>query len=1160
MTRPVPLRHRWAWRLLSGALLAVLVLVITTLTLLGTATGNVWLLHRVQPHIPGTLKVQGWHGSLLYGLNVSELDYRHGGLSVRIEDLRLDLNIGALLHGRLHLRRLGASGVAVTTPPKANDTTDNTPFRMPDSVALPLGVRVDRLDLKRFTLSGAGDLRIDAIQGRDLAAWQRFDLGHLALTIADTRIHARLGGGLSRPYRLHGNIDWQRPGAEGAVPRAQGSLTLRGTLAALKVTHTLSAPMRITSTGTLGYRDGKVHVDLTHRWPAQPLPVHTPTPVALKGGELTSKGTPDSLALHGQADVTVHGQTLHVDLDGNADTRALRLNGLKITDADQTLTLKGRLGYAKGLDWQLQAQGQHLNPAVIAPDWPGNLSLDAASEGHWSGASDWRVTVQPLQVDGTLKDTDLSLTGQASQNGGERMALRLQGQWGKDRLSASGTVGDTLKLDGTLAVAALGRWDPDLGGRASADWRLRGPLATPSLSGRLQGTQLSWRDWHADSVDARFDNLSLGQRSMRLDLRATTLQQGDATRADRLTIVARGSRAQHTITVTAQRDSARSRLDIDAGLDAQRRWHGTLREWTLSQPKLGEWALQKPVPFTLAADRQSLGRLCLAARQGPGRLCLSGEHRANGDLQAQLTVHRLPLALANPWLDGNLKLAGEAEADARFGGSVSQPEGRWNLAISGGKVTVTGTDVRQTLVLSRAELHGELKQGRLRDKLDLVVRDRGELHADIDNGLGMDRPLSGEVRLSIPRLDDLAPLIPRVSEIKGRIRGDLRLSGTLDKPGAAGRLTLDQGEVTVPELGTRIDAIQLTLAGDPAGLDIKGSARFGDQPLTLSGRWDPARSPLAVSLTARGQDLLVADRTDAKIYLSPDLTLNGDQDGLHLTGQVKVPQAELKPRELPPNAVTVSPDQVLVDAKSKTQSPIPFSMAVTVSLGDKVHFQGFGLDATLGGELKVTQQPGQPAQLYGDLVIVQGRYKAYGQNLAIDNGRLLFQGPPDNPGLDIRAIRKIPAENQTVGVQLSGTLQQPQARIFSDPQLEQSQAMSYLLTGHALNQGTQGDSAKVAQALALYGLQKGQGVTQKIGSTLGLDEITVGSDWGTTEDAALMLGKQLSDRLYLTYAVGLFNAVSTVMLRYTLTRTLHLEAQSSTKSQSIDLIWEKELK
>ncbi|HAD63109.1 MAG TPA: hypothetical protein DCG27_03545, partial [Alcanivorax sp.] len=302
--------------------------------------------------------------------------------------------------------------------------------------------------------------------------------------------------------------------------------------------------------------------------------------------------------------------------------------------------------------------------------------------------------------------------------------------------------------------------------------------------------------------------------------------------------------------------------------------------------------------------------------------------------------------------------------------------------------------------------------------------------------------------------------------------------------------------------------------------------------------------------------LRVADRADAKVYVSPDLALKGDGDGLNLSGTLNVPEADLKPRELPESAVTVSEDQVLVDARAEETTPLPFAMGVTVTLGDQVRFEGFGLRATLTGELRVSQQPGQPAQLNGELIITEGRYRAYGQNLLIENGRLLFQGQPDNPGLDIRAVRKIPSENLVVGVQLSGTLQEPDARVFSDPSLEESEAMSYLVTGRSLNRGSQSDSAQVAQALALYGLQKGSGVTDKIGDTLGLDEISIGSDWETS-DAALMLGKQISDRLYLTYAVGLFDAISTVMLRYTLTRQLHLEAQSSSKSQAIDLIWEK---
>jgi len=93
----------------------------------------------------------------------------------------------------------------------------------------------------------------------------------------------------------------------------------------------------------------------------------------------------------------------------------------------------------------------------------------------------------------------------------------------------------------------------------------------------------------------------------------------------------------------------------------------------------------------------------------------------------------------------------------------------------------------------------------------------------------------------------------------------------------------------------------------------------------------------------------------------------------------------------------------------------------------------------------------------------------------------------------------------------------------------------------------------------VYGLQKGESVSQKVGDTLGIDEISIGSEWGDADDAALMLSKQLSDRLFLTYAVGLFDAVSTVMFRYILSRTLHLEAHTSNQSQALDLIWTKEL-
>ena len=1149
--------------LLIGLLLIPLLLIGALLALLGTRAGNVWLLDRAGPYLPGELSVENWRGNLLAGVDVGTLHYRQGeagqALDVALSDLHLELAPGELFGGWLVIRALRAEQITLTLPAGEPPEPDAPPFELPDSLALPLGVRIETLSVGRFTLGGESPLHLDRIEARELAAWRKLNLPRVALSVADTRLHANLSGPLSTPYDLRGELDWRRPAAPDAIPQTAGRLRFNGTPEAVSVEHVLSAPAQLITQGELGYRDGQVHLDLRHHWPAQPLPVETPVPARLGEGELTTRGTLDSVRLEGQTTLTADGRPLALTLAGDAGLEGLTLDTLSLKNEGQSLTLSGRLNYQNGLAWNLDAQGQHLDPATLAPAWPGDLTLKARTQGHWRGADDWALTADPLSLTGTLQGDPVTLNGQARQDTGGDLTVTLNGRWGADRLSARGRVGDTLNLDGTLNIERLTRWYAPARGRLQADWRLRGPLNAPRLSGTANGDALGYQDWRLDALSARFQDLNAGRVPMTLALEGRALSQNGETRVERLDLGLEGRRDDHRLEVSVENEGAATTLTTEAGLSDDRVWSGRLLTWQLQERQLGAWTLADPVPFSLGADRQSLETLCLQIRVDPGRLCLTGSHAANGRIEGNLEVRSLPLALANPWLGDGINLEGRLRADATFSGSAAQPRGQWSLNLQDAATRFVGVDPPLTLVFEQAALTGTLENGRLDQQLDLVVTDQGEVHAQVASGLDLNAPMDGRLRLDIPRLNDLAPLLPRVGELEGRVQGDLNLGGTPAGPRLDGEIALVGGRATVPDLGISVEGIRLAVTGDASGtLNLDGRARLGDGTLALGGTWTPTRSPLAMDLWARGERLRVADRADAKVYVSPDLALKGDGDSLNLTGTLKVPEADLKPRELPESAVTVSEDQVLVDARAEQTTPLPFAMGVTVTLGDQVRFEGFGLRATLTGQLRISQQPSQPAQLNGELIITEGRYRAYGQNLLIENGRLLFQGQPDNPGLDIRAVRKIPSENLVVGVQLSGTLQEPDARIFSDAGLEESEAMSYLVTGRSLNRGSQSDSAQVAQALALYGLQKGSGVTDKIGDTLGLDEISIGSDWETS-DAALMLGKQISDRLYLTYAVGLFDAISTVMLRYTLTRQLHLEAQSSSKSQAIDLIWEKEL-
>jgi translocation and assembly module TamB len=84
------------------------------------------------------------------------------------------------------------------------------------------------------------------------------------------------------------------------------------------------------------------------------------------------------------------------------------------------------------------------------------------------------------------------------------------------------------------------------------------------------------------------------------------------------------------------------------------------------------------------------------------------------------------------------------------------------------------------------------------------------------------------------------------------------------------------------------------------------------------------------------------------------------------------------------------------------------------------------------------------------------------------------------------------------------------------------------------------------------GLQNGAMIGDQIASTFGLDEFSIEGD--SAENAALQVGKYLSPKLYLSYGIGVFESVSTVELRYQLSKIWALKAESGTES-GVDLLY-----
>lgn len=93
--------------------------------------------------------------------------------------------------------------------------------------------------------------------------------------------------------------------------------------------------------------------------------------------------------------------------------------------------------------------------------------------------------------------------------------------------------------------------------------------------------------------------------------------------------------------------------------------------------------------------------------------------------------------------------------------------------------------------------------------------------------------------------------------------------------------------------------------------------------------------------------------------------------------------------------------------------------------------------------------------------------------MIVNKGVLLFSGPPDQPLLNIEAIRNpdATADGVTAGVRVTGMADSPRLEIFSDPSMSQQEALSYLLRGQGLgNSGA--DSGLMTSMLVGMGLRK----------------------------------------------------------------------------------------
>jgi translocation and assembly module TamB len=761
---------------------------------------------------------------------------------------------------------------------------------------------------------------------------------------------------------------------------------------------------------------------------------------------------------------------------------------------------------------------------------------------------------------GTVRGQRASGQAQVELSGEDWLLSAVRLQLGATHVNADGRIGAHTDLRFDIDASDLALLQEGARGQLRARGSVRdsgGPL--PVLTVDASGSGIVWQKLALGAVNAKIDfsPLERGRADAQLQVRA--LKYGERS-ADSVQLTSSGTAGAHRLTLQL----TAPQLQLHAAGDAALRdgaWDWSIAELRAEDGHELQLTLDAPARLHVAAAEQVLERLCLHGTQS--RLCSQASNRA-GARALNVSAENLPLRSLTAGLADATEFDGTLGIEA---GVTAASDDVWlgrlraQLRSAAIRHRVEGSRI-ENFSLGSGDVSVDLDARGLSGTAELDAGEAGKLSghasAQMASDAWQDWPLAGQLQLESTALGLLDSYIPEIDRASGRVTANLGLAGTLAAPQFSGDLSVR---------GALIDAYKVNLAVRDLNLD----AKLRDNVLSLEGtaaagvegkarfngslHWQD-KLPYG-NLHVAGESLLIVNIPEAKIYASPDVDLRIAGRRIDVTGTIELPYARLEQPDNLAAAVRASGDEVIV---SKQQSaPADRTQVysnVTLKLGERVTINTSGLQGRLSGSVTTVSDESGFSRGSGELQVEEGKYTAYGRKLDITRGRLIFKNSPmGDPGVDLRAVKQFP--DVTAGVNVRGSLAAPSVTFFSDPTIPQSQIVSLLLAGGSLdtvqsaNANTGSSTARSNAASASMLLQGSAILAQQFGNRLSTD---ISVEQNLQNDTSLVLGRYLSPRLYLSYGIGLAEAINTIKMNYTIGDKWTLRTEAG-QARGADLVY-----
>ena len=936
------------------------------------------------------------------------------------------------------------------------------------------------------------------------------------------------------------------PDLNGRLTVHAGDLARFGNLAGLKLAGVLDLSASLNGVP----KDGRIEALLDGR--ADKFASGIGSIDGLAGGRLTLDGTIRKLPHggYGFGELRLTGRHASARADGEATTDSADINiqltipALKYTDKRLTGRAEGKL---------------RLTGSATKPDADINIAI---VDGSALGRPIPRLTLQATATD---------LTGQLA--GKVKLSGSVGGKQAEGALDlAKGTQGDwhlsdlDVRIGSVTAKGALTLNADNLAaGRLTIDARDLddiSPLVLTKLSGALHaGTTLAVTGGgqsatlsaqaHAITISAwRLDRLDT-------DMRVSDLYRGpivdghmsvdrarfggeDISRA-RLIAKAAGNASAITLTARARGFAIDGRGKIHAGSPVR-------FELASFEARRGKHsiALAHPTTLTFRDGGVEAKSLRLALDRG----VLSVDGRLGETLDVSLHAQSVPLSVSETVMP-KLGLSGIFNGDAKIAGTAKAPTGAWRLHIDR---LVTPQTHESGLPPITIAASGRLA-GR-RTSLDATIRIAGAGTLTAKGTV----PLSGDsLDLAMRGPIDLGAVNQTLSasgrQLTGKAAIDMRLRGNLARPQIDGTATISNGGYRDAGLGVRVSHIEgrLRAHGDTIRIERLSAQTWNAGTISAQGSMRVAPDagfPGTIRVNGRNTKLVANDVVTAVANLG--LTLSGTlARDPKIGGRVDIVSMDINiPERLPttlrPLAGTRHVDappaaaaRLAMEAKAKARAALKpafdAALDLAVSAPNHVFVRGRGIDAELGGDLRLRGRLSNPVTI-GGFDLRRGRMSVAGTRLDFTQGRISFAGSL-TPQLDL--VAQTQTTDITATITVSGPADKPRFAFSSSPALPSDEILSRLLFDKASGGLSPAQALQVAQVAAQFSGGGGSDVFDRVRRALGVNSLDVSV--GSNGDPKVGISRAINRRISVGVKAGRQPEDSGVSVDIDVTR--HIRAQ-----------------